>query len=91
MTNGAVWWILQSTRLIMAHMTKEPFTIVLWPLVLLAAGIANDRMQLLPITAVAWAILSIMLAGYLHYVISVINQICAALNINCLTIKGKGN
>ena len=33
-----------------------------------------------------WAAVGIILAGYLHYVVSVINQICAFLGINCLTI-----
>ena len=81
--------MMQSTRLIMAHMTKEPFSIALWPIVLMALGMANDRLQILDVTAVAWAILALMLAGYLHYVVSVIDQICGALNINCLTIKTK--
>lgn len=34
----------------------------------------------------AWAAVGISLGGYLHYVFSVINQICSYLGINCLTI-----
>ena len=73
----------------MAHMTKEPFSIAAWPVALLAVGFVNDRLQLVSITLVAWAILLTLMAGYLHYVVSVIGQICGALNINCLTIKCK--
>lgn len=35
---------------------------------------------------VAWAAVGAVLAGYLHYVVSVIHQICDFLGINCLTI-----
>lgn len=73
----------------MAHMTKEPFSITLWPLLLLATGIANDRFLQFDKIAVAWTILLILLTGYLHYVYSVINQICEALNLTCFTIKRK--
>ncbi len=34
----------------------------------------------------AWAAVGIVVAGYFHYVVSVIGQICAYLGINCLTI-----
>jgi len=34
----------------------------------------------------AWAAVGIILAGYLHYVVSVIQQICGFLGISCLTI-----
>ena len=42
--------------------------------------------QVLDPPLVAWAAVGIALAGYLHYVFSVIDQICAYLGINCLTI-----
>ena len=87
--DALVWCGVQSTRLIMAHMTKEPFSIALWPLLLLAAGTANDRLHVFNRTAIAWVVLLTLLAGYLHYVISVINQICDALNLTCFTIKSK--
>ena len=71
----------------MAHMTKEPFKIAPWAVILLVLGIVNDRLEIFNIVAVAWIILGLLIFGYLHYVIKVIGQICGALNIHCLTIK----
>lgn len=38
---------------------------------------------------VAWLAVGIVLAGYLHYVVAVIDQICVFLGINCLTIPDR--
>jgi hypothetical protein len=35
---------------------------------------------------VAWLAVGIVLAGYFHYVVAVIDQICSFLGISCLTI-----
>ena len=59
---------LQSTVLIMAHMTKEPFSIQAWPLVVLSAVLVNDRLALINLNAAALAALAIIVAGYLIYV-----------------------
>jgi ethanolaminephosphotransferase len=79
-------YALQATRLIMCHMCKEPFEIFWWPITLLVACVANTYLQVLDPALVAWAAVGIALAGYLHYVFSVIDQICGFLGISCLTI-----
>ena len=61
-------WCLQSTVLIMAHMTKEPFSVQVWPLVVLSAVLINDRVGIVNYNAAALAALAIILAGYLLYV-----------------------
>lgn len=38
---------------------------------------------------VSYAVNVVMVFGYLHYVIAVVNEICASLNIPCLTIPRK--
>ena len=80
--------------LIVAHMTKQPFALALWPQVLLLAVVANDWANVVPAiagldgkTALAAAVLAAILAGYLHYVFSCVGQITQALGIKCLTIS----
>lgn len=50
-----------------------------------------DRVEVrwapLPATAAPPPHLAVVIAGYLHYVVCVINEICAFLNIPCLTIR----
>ncbi len=82
-----VIYALESSRLIMDHMAKEPFEVAWWPLVLMAALILNSRLQVANPAVAAWAALAVTLAGYLHYTVHVVNEICAYLGINCLTIK----
>mmetsp|Transcript_16607 Transcript_16607/g.49684 ORF Transcript_16607/g.49684 Transcript_16607/m.49684 type:complete len:406 (-) Transcript_16607:348-1565(-) len=79
-------YALQATRMIMTHMCKEPFEIFWWPVTIMVLVIGNDWLQLLPPSLMAWAAVGIILAGYLHYVVSVIQQICGFLGISCLTI-----
>ena len=85
---------VQSTVLIMAHMTKQPFAVWAWPLVVLVVVIANDFADVLPtILGIdgkdvgALLALAAILVGYLHYVVVCVQQITHALGINCLTIS----
>ncbi|KAK2078115.1 hypothetical protein QBZ16_003983 [Prototheca wickerhamii] len=84
-------YALQTTRLIMAHMAKVPFRISLWPLAALALQIANAYAPE-PFAApgpLCAAVTAVIVAGYLHYVVSVIREICAYLGIRALTIDPK--
>lgn len=82
-------YALFASQLIMAHMCKEPFHPPYWALGLVALGIGNKVMgQVDPLQATL-VVDVVLLAGYLHYVVVVINQICEHLDINCLTIKAK--
>ena len=74
------------SKLIMSHMAKEPFQISVWPLVCLSVTLVNSFLQMVPAQPLAWLVCAITLAGYLHYVVSSVNEICAYLNIKCLTI-----
>ena len=84
-----VTYALQATRLIMAHMAKEPFEVAIWPLALLAMQAVNLRLNLLDTATVGYVVNMLVVAGYLHYVVSVINEVCEFLDINALTIKHK--
>lgn len=79
-------YALQATRLIMMHMCKEPFELFWWPITVIVLVIANDWLQAFNTNLVAWLAVGIVLAGYFHYVVAVIDQICSFLGINCLTI-----
>jgi hypothetical protein len=101
-----------ATRLIVAHMSKEPFEpgfgttvlpMVLGVIVSRIPGIVDEvilrplsgsrvaEALALPATVGATEATCFLLAvatfAYLHYVVVVIRQICAYLDINCLTIK----
>ena len=71
----------------MDHMGKEPFEPLGWPLALLVLNIACRRADIPRLAAYVWGLAATMLAGYLHYITSVISEICAFLGIACLTIK----
>jgi ethanolaminephosphotransferase len=85
--------LLQASKLIMDHMAKEPFEPAWWPLAALGAGIANSAGGdgasglVAPPPAFDSAVLALVAAGYLHYVLGVISETCAYLGIQCLTIK----
>lgn len=82
-------YALFASQLIMAHMSKEPFEAPLWAILVLALGVLNKVLHVfdpLPFTLVLDAVL---LFGYLHYVLVVIQQICEHLDIYCLTNKQK--
>ena len=78
---------MQATKLIMDHMAKEPFEPLGWPLALLSLNVACRRAGTPWLAGYMWGLAVIMLAGYLHYITSVIGEICAFLGIACLTIK----
>lgn len=82
-------YALMASQLIMAHMCKEPFQAPLWAIVCLALGNLNKVLGLYDPLTVTLALDAALLAGYLHYVLVVIGQICEHLDIYCLTIKRK--
>jgi ethanolaminephosphotransferase len=79
-------YALQATRLMLAHMSKQPFSVAPWPLALIAAQLANGRLQLVDAAALAQAVRALVALGYLHYVVSVVDEICAFFGIRALTI-----
>ena len=76
-----------ATQLIVAHMCKEPFLPSPWAMGLLLLAALNSTFLWLPTTPVSWAVCVVMVLGYLHYVLSVVDQICSYLGIQCLRIK----
>ena len=80
-------YALMASQLIMAHMCKEPFKPPLWAIFGMAAAAANSRWRRVDPLLLTSALDVVFLLGYLHYVVSVINQICGFLGINCLTLK----
>jgi ethanolaminephosphotransferase len=82
-----VTYAMQATRLIIAHMSKEPFSVAAWPLALIAAQIANHFGGPLDPFALACAVHAVVVTGYLHYVVCVVGEISGFLGINALTIK----
>lgn len=90
MATFGVTYALQATRLIMAHMAKEPFRVAAWPLALMAVQMANQRVfgdpPLDPVL-LAYAVNAVVVAGYLHYVVGMTGEICEFLGIKALTIK----
>jgi ethanolaminephosphotransferase len=79
-------YALQATRLMLAHMSKQPFSVAPWPLALIAAQLVNGRLQLVDAAALAQAARALVALGYLHYVVSVVGEICAFFGIRALTI-----
>lgn len=82
-------YALFASTLIMAHMCKEPFQPPMWALMVIALGIMNKVLHVVDPLQLTICLDVLLLAGYLHYVVVVINQICEHLDINCLTIKPK--
>ena len=81
------------SRLILAHVTLEPFATVQRPHLLLGAVALNTLSGLwlgAPIVPEFWSAV-LLLGGSLvlfsHYVLSVIHQICTFLDIYCLRIN----
>ncbi len=77
----------QATKLIMAHMSKEPFQIAILPNILIMLQILNYFVEALEPTSLAYAVLAGTSVGYLQYILAAISEICAFLNISALTIK----
>lgn len=82
-----VVYALAASQLIMAHMAKEPFEPSLWAISCLAIGAVNSRLRLVDPYYASVFLVAVIVGGYLHYVTSVIAEICAFLNIRCLSIK----
>ncbi len=82
-------YALEATKLVMDHMAKEPFGIFWWPVWLLGALVLNNMIHIINPALAAWLTAAAAVAGYLQYVLSIIDQICQFLDINCLTIKHK--
>ncbi|KAI3425927.1 hypothetical protein D9Q98_007899 [Chlorella vulgaris] len=82
-----VAYAMQATKFIMAHMSKEPFSMTAWPLMLMAFQIATHRNPCLDPVIVGYSVNAVVVLGYLHYVISMVNEICAYLKIPCLTVR----
>ncbi len=78
---------LVACNMIMAHMCKEPFQPALWAIGAMAVGAVNARLQLVDRLLLTAGLDALVLLGFLHYVLSVIRQICDYLDIYCLTIK----
>ncbi|KAI8470281.1 MAG: CDP-Ethanolamine:DAG ethanolamine phosphotransferase [Monoraphidium minutum] len=82
-----VIYALTASQLIMAHMCKEPFEPPLWAVGGMALAAANSRLRIVDPLALTAGLAVVALFGYLHYVISVINEICGFLGIRCLSLQ----
>jgi ethanolaminephosphotransferase len=71
----------------MDHMAKEPFEILWWPVLALVLLLANSRALWVESGAAVLIFTAVVIAGYLHYVTCIINEICGFLGIRCLTIR----
>lgn len=85
--NVGLVYALTASQLIMAHMCKEPFIPPLWAIMSMAFAAANSRMRWADPLTVTTGLSVVVLAAYLHYVLSVINEICAFLGIRCLSLQ----
>lgn len=92
-----VGYVLLSTRMIVSHMCKVPFTLQLRVLLPLALVVLNSYAPALglgaappmrPLLAAGLYTLTIACV-YLHYVVHVVNDICNHLNIFLFKIKTK--
>ncbi len=90
-----------ATKIILAHLTKQPFpgyTGLITPL-FVGAALFNFVPTIFPTLdtgmlakaehAYLWAFLVLALVGYGNWIYHVINSFCSYLDINCLTIKQK--
>lgn len=80
-------YALLNTRLIMAHMSKVPFTLAAWPLAAQALQLGNALLPgdpALDPVALAYAVAAVTVAGYLHYAVCMVREICAFLGIRAL-------
>ncbi|KAG1676918.1 hypothetical protein FOA52_014794 [Chlamydomonas sp. UWO 241] len=82
-------YALVASSLIVAHMSKEPVPVFYWVYGLLALAAANRFTGAVDSRTAALVLMGLTLVGYLHYVISVVNQICDYLGIRCFVIKPK--
>lgn len=78
-----------ATQLIMAHMAKEAFTPSWVPFAGLVFGVVNAEVDFVHGESLAYGMAAGVAALYLHYVVNVVNQVCAYLGIRCLVLNGK--
>jgi len=86
-----------TTKMILAHLTRQPFpywTVMLWPLVGGAVLGNLPRLGFAPVTAefehmYLWAYLVFAAIVYFRWAILVTTSICKFLGINCLTIPSE--
>jgi len=80
-------YAMQATRLIMAHMAKEPFSIAMWPLLLMGFQILNYFVPVADPEILTYSVNIVVVLGYIHYFIGIVGEICEELGIRALTIK----
>ena len=81
----------QSTKLIIDHMSKEPFSVLLWPVLAMAVVSANAVLNVVQFELSCWVVAVFVVGGYLTYIVQNINEICRFLGINCLTLRHLDN
>lgn len=91
MSTFGIVYAWEATQMIVAHMTKEPIVTTWWPTAMMALAYLNTHLAALDPALIPFLINIAVVAGYLHYVTSVVNEICVFLDINCLTIKHKAS
>jgi len=78
---------LVASQLIVAHMAKEPLLPSAWIYAVMLLGCLNRQFQVVDVRLSALLLMLVAFAGYMHYVVQVINQICDHLGIRVLVIK----
>ena len=78
--------LMQMSKLIVSHMSKQPFQLSYWPVIAMATTLTNSYVQLVPAFPLAALVNGLVLAGYLHYVTHVVSEICDYLKIRCFKI-----
>lgn len=73
--NFGITYAFVASQLIMAHMCKEPFEPHVWLVLQLALGAVNAWLQLVDPVLLAGVLCGLVLAAYLHYVLTVIGQV----------------
>lgn len=81
----------QSTKLIIDHMSKEPFSVLLWPVLAMAVVSANAMLNVVQFELSCWVVAVLVVGGYITYIVQNINEICHYLGINCLTLRHLDN
>ncbi|KAF5839937.1 hypothetical protein DUNSADRAFT_18218 [Dunaliella salina] len=78
---------LVASQLIMTHMAKEPFHPFPWAYLLVGLGALNSTLHIVNGWLCAAVLCAITVVAYLHYVTTVVVQVCQHLNISCFVIK----
>ncbi|GMH39591.1 hypothetical protein BSKO_07489 [Bryopsis sp. KO-2023] len=78
-----------ATQLIVAHMSKIAFEPSPWAMGILFLGAVNTRLLIVNKLVFAFGALGVTAFGYMHYIVSIVRQICQFLDIWCLSIKAR--